>query len=308
LKSEKCNLIVLLSHNGVDKDSVYATKFHDLDVIVGGHSHTPIYKPKVVDGVIIVQAGSYGKFLGKLDLKVDIEKDTVVSFYGKLNETVLDSAIFDKSAGDKVDAMIASIEPEMKKVIGKLEVDWKKNNCGQWNADALRTMFKTDVAFMNAGSIRKDLLKGNITVGDIWEINPFGNNIVTFSIKGSTLKKMMVNNIRMSAKNEELSGYDMVIFSGLKITVNSLLLSDPSDNFVKSIEVNGKLLEMDKVYSVVTNSYTAAQAKKYFGDYGEELTVTDTNVIDRDALLDAVKQQKVINNVFENRLIDEKTK
>jgi 2',3'-cyclic-nucleotide 2'-phosphodiesterase (5'-nucleotidase family) len=308
LKSEKCNLIVLLSHNGVDRDSVYATKFHDLDVIVGGHSHTPIYKPRVVDGIIIVQAGSYGKFLGKLDLKVDIEKDTVVSFYGKLNETVLDSAIFDKSAGEKVDAMIASIEPEMKKVIGKLEVDWKKNNCGQWNADALRTMFKTDVAFMNAGSIRKDLLKGNITVGDIWEINPFGNNIVTFSVKGSTLKKMMVNNIRMSAKNEELSGYDMVIFSGLKITVNSSLLSDPSDNFVKGIEVNGKPLDTDKVYSVVTNSYTAAQAKKYFGDYGEELIVTDTNVIDRDALLDAVKQQKVINNVFENRLIDEKTK
>ena len=138
-------------------DSIYATKFHDIDVIVGGHSHTPIYKPKVVDGIIIVQAGSYGKFLGKLDLKVDVEKDTVVSYFGKLNETVLDSAIFDNAAGDKVNNMIASIEPEMKKVIGKLEVDWKKNNCGQWNADALRTMFKTDIAFMNAGSIRKDM-------------------------------------------------------------------------------------------------------------------------------------------------------
>jgi len=308
LKNEKCNLIILLSHNGVDMDSIYATKFHDIDVIVGGHSHTPIYKPKVVDGIIIVQAGSYGKFLGKLDLKVDIEKDTVVSYYGKLNETVLDSAIFDVSAGNKVNNMIASIEPEMKKVIGKLEVDWKKNNCGQWNADALRTMFKTDIAFMNAGSIRKDMLKGNITVGDIWEINPFGNNIMTFSVKGSTIKKMMANNIRMSAKNEELSGYDMVIFSGMKITVNSTLLGEQTDSFIKSIEVNGKPLEMDKIYTVVTNSYTAAQAKKYFGDFGEEINATDTNVIDRDALLDAVKQQKVINNVFEKRLIDEKTK
>ena len=204
--------------------------------------------------------------------------------------------------------MIASIEPEMKKIIGKLEVDWKKNNCGQWNADALRTMFKTDIAFMNAGSIRKDMLKGNITVGDIWEINPFGNNIVTFSAKGSTIKKMMVNNIRLSAKDETLSGYDMIIFSGMKITVNSSLLSGQSDDFVKAIEVNGNPIEMEKVYSVVTNSYTAAQAKKYFGEFGEEIISTDTNVIDRDALLDAVKQQKVINNVFEKRLIDEKTK
>lgn len=308
LKSEKCNLIVLLSHNGADMDSVFATKYHDVDVIVGAHSHTPIYKPRVVDGILIVQAGSYGKFLGKLDLKVDVEKDTIVSYFGKLHETILDSAIFDKTAGEKVDAMISAIDPEMKVVIGKLEVDWKKNNCGQWNVDALRTMFKTDISFLNAGSIRKDMLKGNITVGDIWEINPFGNYIMTFNVKGSTLKKMMANNIRMSAKNEELSSYDMIIQSGMKITVNSSLLSDPSDSFIKSIEVNGKPLDMNKDYSIVTNSYTTEQAKKYFGDFGEEIKATDTNVIDRDALLDAVRQQKVINNVFENRLIDEKTK
>ena len=307
LKSEKCNLIVLLSHNGADMDSVYASKFHDIDVIVGGHSHTPIYKPRVVDGILIVQAGSYGKFLGKLDLKVDTEKDTIVSYFGKLHETVLDSAIFDKAAGDKVNDMIASIEPKMKEVIGKLEVDWKKGNCGQWNVDALRTMFKTDVALLNGGSIRKDMLKGNITVGDIWEINPFGNNIMTFTVKGSSLKKMLANNIRMAAKDEELSGYDMILFSGMKIVVNTSLLSDPSDSFIKSLEVNGKAIEMDKEYSVVTNSYTASQAKKYFGDFGEEIKPYDTNVIDRDALLEAVKQQKVINNVFEKRIIDEKS-
>jgi len=127
-------------------------------------------------------------------------------------------------------------------------------------------------------------------------------------VKGSTLKKMISNNIRMSAKDEELSGYDMIIQSGMKIVVNSSLISDQSDSFIKSIEVNGKPFEMDKDYSIVTNSYTAAQAKKYFGDFGEEIKAVDTNVIDRDALLEAVKQQKVINNVFENRLIDEKSK
>lgn len=303
LKNENCDLIVLLSHNGVEQDSVYASKFHkDIDVIVGGHSHTPIFKPRVIDGTLIVQAGSYGKFLGKLDLKVDIEKDTIVEFFGKLNETVLDSAVFDKEAAAKVDTMIASIEPVMKSVIGTLEVDWKKNNCGQWTADALRSMFNTDIAFLNAGSIRKDLLKGNITVGDIWEINPFGNNIMTFSVSGKTIRKMMANNIRMASKDEELNGYDMIIFSGMIINVDPVKIKDDNDDFILSIEVNGSPLDLEKSYSVVTNSYTASQAKKYFGDFGEEINAYDTNVIDRDALLDAVKQQKVINNVFETRL------
>ena len=303
LKNQNCDLIVLLSHNGVEQDSVYASKFHkDIDVIVGGHSHTPIFKPKVIDGTLIVQAGSYGKYLGKLDLKVDTERDTIVEFFGKLNETVLDSSMFDKTAGEKVNAMIASIEPEMKKVIGKLEVDWKKNNCGQWTADALRTMFNTDIAFLNAGSIRKDMLKGDITVGDIWEINPFGNNIMTFSVKGKTIRKMIANNVRMASKDEELNGYDMIIFSGMVVRVDPGKITADNDDFILSIEIDGSQIDVEKDYSIVTNSYTASQAKKYFGDFGEEIKATDTNVIDRDALLDAVKQQKVINNVFETRL------
>ncbi len=303
LKNVNCDLIVLLSHNGVEMDSVFASKFHkDLDVIVGGHSHTPIFKPRVVEGTLIVQAGSYGKFLGKLDLKVDIEKDTIVEYFGKLNETVLDSAVFDLVAAAKVDTMIAAIEPVMKSVIGTLEVDWKKNNCGQWTADALRTMFNTDIAFLNAGSIRKDMLKGDITVGDIWEINPFGNNIMTFSVSGNSIRKMIANNVRMASKDEELNSYDMIIFSGMIVRVDPGKIKDDNDDFVLSVEVNGSQIDPEKIYSVVTNSYTASQAKKYFGDFGEQINPFDTNVIDRDALLDAVKQQKVINNVFETRL------
>ncbi|MCE1164072.1 MAG: bifunctional metallophosphatase/5'-nucleotidase [Bacteroidetes bacterium] len=308
LKSQKCNLIVLLSHCGNDEDKYFAETFHrDIDVIIGGHSHTPIFKPQIVDGVLICQAGSYGKYIGKIDMKVDIDKDTVVSYFGFLKETVLDSNIFDKKAGEKVDGMIAAIEPEMKKVIGTLETPWKKDNCGQWTADALRSMFKTDVAFMNAGSIRKDLPKGDITVGDIWEINPFGNSIVTFKIKGSTLKKMMANNITKAMKDETLNDYDMIIISGMKIKIDGSQKNPKNpEDIIVSIKLDGKNLDPDKTYTVCTNSYTASQAKKYFGNFGVELDVTDTNVIDRDALMDAVKEQKVINSVYEKRVVDEK--
>jgi 2',3'-cyclic-nucleotide 2'-phosphodiesterase (5'-nucleotidase family) len=306
LKSAKCNLIVLLSHNGVDEDSVFAEKFNDLDVIVGGHSHTPIFKPKIVNGVIITQAGSYGKYLGKLDLKIDTDKDTVVYCFGKLNETVLDSAIFDKHAGDIVDRMIASIEPEMKRVIGRLEVDWKKDNCSQWTVDAMRNTLNTDIAFLNAGSIRKDLLKGDITVGDIWEINPFGNNIMTFSVSGKLLKEMMSNNMNAAMKNEELNYYDMIIFSGMTLKVSEQKMKTDATDFISEITVNGNPLDENKIYTATTNSYTASQYKKYFGELSEELKAEDTNMLDRDLLLDEVQKQKVINNVFEKRVIIEK--
>jgi 2',3'-cyclic-nucleotide 2'-phosphodiesterase (5'-nucleotidase family) len=243
LKSENCDLIVLLSHNGIDEDSVFASKFNDLDVIIGGHSHTTIFKPKSVNGVLICQAGSYGKYLGKLDLKVDTDKDTVVFSFGKLNETVLDSAVYDKHAGEIVDRMLASIEPEMKRVIGILEVDWKKDNCSQWTVDAMRSALNTDLAFLNAGSIRKDMIKGKITVGDIWEINPFGNNIMTFSVTGKLLKEMLTNNMTAAMKNEELSHYDMIIFSGMTLKVNGQKLKNSETDFITEILIDGQPLD-----------------------------------------------------------------
>jgi 2',3'-cyclic-nucleotide 2'-phosphodiesterase (5'-nucleotidase family) len=96
-----------------------------VDVIVGGHSHTPLFRPLVVDGVVIVQAGYYSRWLGKLDLKVDTDKDTVVSYYGKLVETVLDTSVYDKAAEEKVEKMVSEVNSALEKVIGTIESDWR---------------------------------------------------------------------------------------------------------------------------------------------------------------------------------------
>lgn len=305
LKTDNCDLIILLSHSGADVDSVYASKFYaDIDIIIGGHSHTPIFRPRIVNGTLICQAGSYGRWIGKVDLSVDTDKDTIVKYFGTLTETKFDEYINNADIQKKVDEMLAAIEPEMKRVIGKLETDWKKRNCGQWETDAIRNKTQTDIAFLNAGSIRKDLPKGDITVGDVWEINPFGNNIVTFKLSGSTIKTMIENNLRMAMKDSELNEYDMMIISGLVIKYDSKKLSEGSDDFLAGITVNGQEIDPDKIYSISTNNYTASQTKKYFGDITEAFTVEDTNIIDRDLVMEAVEQQKTINSVFENRVID----
>lgn len=308
LKKEKCNLIVLLSHNGEDRDKDFAEKFHkDIDVIIGGHSHTPIFRPEIVDGVLICQAGSYGRWLGKLDIKVDIKKDTVVSYFGKLYETIFDSAIYDKSADEKVGKMIAAIEPEMKRPIGTLLSDWKKNNLGQWETDAIREKLQTDVAFLNSGSIRKTMIKGNITVGDVWEINPFGNSMMKFSVTGKTLKKMIANSIRMSSKGKDNPEYDNILLSGIYAEFYSKNITPETDDFITKITVGGRDLNENNIYTVSTNNYTVSQLKKYFGEIPEEIKAEDTNILDRDLIIEAVQKQKEINSVFEKRIIDKST-
>jgi len=76
------DLIIALTHLGYDNDVELAGQIKNVDLIVGGHSHSRIQTPELVNGVLIVQAGSYAQNLGRLDLVV--AGDTVQSYDGKL--------------------------------------------------------------------------------------------------------------------------------------------------------------------------------------------------------------------------------
>ncbi|MFI5144875.1 MAG: bifunctional metallophosphatase/5'-nucleotidase [Ignavibacteria bacterium] len=311
LKNEKCNLIVLLTHEGVDEDKLVAEKFYkDVDVIVGGHSHTPLFKPVIDSGVIIVQAGAFSRWLGELDLKVDLDKDTVTHYYGKLIETVMDSSVYDKAAAEKVDEMESGIKKEMEEVIGKLESGWKnshynESNLGDFESDAFRKIAGTDIAFINGGGLRKSLPKGDITVRDIWEINPFGNEIMKFSITGTQLKQMLQNNtlIRLQLAAQK-SPIEILDCSGLSYSYDSKKFPDDSLNLITEIKVNGKELDENKAYSISTNVFVTSQFKRFFGEIDGGIQFKNTGLIDRDVIMDVIREQKVIKSKNEKRITD----
>jgi 2',3'-cyclic-nucleotide 2'-phosphodiesterase (5'-nucleotidase family) len=68
LKEQGADVIVGITHSGVDEDRELAREVPGIDVIVGGHSHTALYKPVLQGDTIIVQAGSRGMYLGQLEL------------------------------------------------------------------------------------------------------------------------------------------------------------------------------------------------------------------------------------------------
>lgn len=311
LKSQNCDVIVLLTHAGLEVDKEFASKFSkDVDIIVGGHSHTTLFKPQRVNGVTIVQAGAHGRNLGKLDLKIDTKKDTVLSAYGVLIETVLDSTVFDKTAGTMVDNMIAQYLPELNVKIGTLESDWRASysdecNLGQFEADAFKMKTNADIAFVNGGGLRKSLLKGEILVGDIWEINPFGNEVQTFTASGKTLRQMIKNNIKIrveKAKTGERA--EMLQTAGLNYSYDSKLVEAGSEDFLLSFNLGRADIDDNTIYTIATNNYVASQFAKFFGTVDEQITPLTTGWIDRDLIIEVVKEQKVINSVLEKRVVD----
>lgn len=295
---EKVDLIVALTHIGVEGDSVLATKFPEIDVIIGGHSHTALAKPKLVNRVIICQAGSRGEYLGKLELEVELDGDSVYSYKGGLIR-VLDGIVEpDKNALRKVEELEKLVDEEFGQTIGWLETDWKRNfygesNLGNWEADMMREFAGTDIAFQNSGGLRKDLPKGEIKVRDIWEINPFGNTFVVFEVNGKMLREMM--EWQASGKAE------LMQISGMKIVVDS---RKNVGERVISIEVGGKPLDEDKIYSIVTNNWVADHLYDLFGIPQNSVKVKNLGVVDRDVFIEAIKRQKVIKSEIEGRIID----
>lgn len=311
VKLKGANVVVILSHSGLDEDKKIAEKFFaDIDIIVGGHSHSTLFKPVRKNGVIIVQAGSYGRNLGKLDLKIDTEKDTITDSYGSLIETVLDSAIYDKNAAARVDKMIEEYLPQLSVKIGKLEVDWRasysdESNLGQFEADAFRTKTGADIGFVNGGGLRKSLLKGDILVGDIWEINPFGNEIQTITVSGKTLKQMMKNNIKIRLeKMSKGEGAELLHNSGLTYSYDSKKANEGSDDFIISMNIGRAEVNDEAMYTIATNNYVISQFKKFFGEISEPITPKETGWNDRDLIIEVVKETGVINNTVEKRVVD----
>ena len=295
LKKQKVDLIIALTHAGVDYDSVLAMNSPDLDVIIGGHSHTPIFRPLRVNGILIAQAGSRGRWLGKIDLTVDTEKDTVVKLYSELIECRTADIAPDSAIAVKVAELEKLAAKGLDEVIGELKTDWKRegrgeSNIGNWIADAVRSFAKTDIGIQNNGGIRKELLAGKIIVRDLWEISPFGNGLVTFSVNGATLRKMIQYQLTI--------GDDFCQISGMKVVYSN----KNGERILHNLKVNNALVVDTVTYTIATNNYVAAQAKKYFGIELSAAEIKQLNVSDRDVLIDAVRQQKVINSQIEGRI------
>ncbi len=77
LNEQGADVIVAISHSGVDEDRELARKVQGIDIIVGGHCHTALHEPVLQGTTIIVQAGSLGTYLGQLELAYDSETDKV---------------------------------------------------------------------------------------------------------------------------------------------------------------------------------------------------------------------------------------
>ncbi|MCX6134472.1 MAG: bifunctional UDP-sugar hydrolase/5'-nucleotidase [Ignavibacteriales bacterium] len=275
------DLVIALTHTGVDDDSVLAANVKGLDVIIGGHSHTRLKKPKYVNGVIIAQAGSNAENLGVLDLT--IENKTVTRWDGNLNQLWYHS-----DRRTVVTALVDSFNTEIKREYSQVIGTWVADptsdqpeaGLGAFLAAAQRDAAHADLGFMNNGGVRKKLSPGPITKQDLFEVLPFRNLLMKFDLTGKQVQTMVLH---------YLNGRPGIIIAGLSCEWKK---SASGDVEILKLLINGKPVDLNATYTGAASDYLMGEAKRYLGIDAPQLTYMNETVFN--AVEKRVREMKTV--------------
>ncbi|NLF95315.1 MAG: bifunctional metallophosphatase/5'-nucleotidase [Candidatus Riflebacteria bacterium] len=296
------DLIVVLSHAGIEFDEKLAAEVGEIDVVVGGHTHVELTQPKLVannpgvgachnglGGTLVVQAGEHGVFLGRLDLMIN-EAGYISTYSGSLEKI---TSAHEPAADDPVQRLVDSynerLDASMRVVAGhtdhelSLPKDKKKTHIlpmGTFTAQSMLEAGKADICLVNSGAIRAAIPAGDITVGQIYEALPYDNTVVTFMMPGVAVQAMFDH---ICTNYGSLDGYQYAGFSAD---------FDVKTGRASNLLIGGQPLDPAKTYRVSTSSFIAngnlEGDKMFVGSLGSD----DSGVLMREAALAYLERVK----------------
>ncbi len=245
---DSSNVFIALTHLGYEGDVKLAEvmKGKGLDLIIGGHTNTLIEKKELHNGTMITQVDWKLKYATLIKVKVKNGKviDENMQLINLQNRTK-ENADIRKMVNEYND------NPALKRVIAATNYEFKgKKPLGYLMTDALRSMGNVDMVFQNPGGVRiKHLPKGNITVMDIYRMDPFGNELILLKLTGQEI----IDFLKLAFEIDE---GDAEFVSGAK--VKYFLNKDESLKNVVITLPNGKRINKKATYKVGMNSYIVA--------------------------------------------------
>ena len=300
-RRSSCDLLVALTYLGWRQDSLLAAEVKGLDVIISGYSSIPYDPPRQVNGVIIANAGSYGRWLGRLVVEVDTLGEGVTGFRNDMLRVEADAAPLDV----KIDKFARKLEKKHTKVldrqIGKLQTDWNikpdgQCNLAQWAADAMREYIRNHIgsevnlAVIYNCNLMKGLPRGPVMERDIWEISPYDYPLMIFQISGDDMIRIVQRQI--NGKGEFLT------WSGLRVVA--------SGDSIESFTINGSPVSWMREYTVVSTSYIWQNFERMFGlQRGDRPLFCPPGPDFKRVLIQVVEEQKIISTPLDDRWVVE---
>lgn len=268
------DVLIGLTHLGFTTDEKLAGQMGELDVIIGGHSHTRVDTQVVENGVLIAQAGDDGGYVGRIDLVVEdgvvVEKRSslvnAANIQGELSD--IKAMIDGYQDNQAMNQPLTTLSPPLE----------GKDELGCLITDGVRSTLALDIVFQNNGGIRVWQLpqdSGNqVSVCDVYEMLPFGNEVVALIMTPQEIRALIADSFTRA------NGIDLQV-SGIEYTVNY------SEDTASSIKINsidivtpdGDPLDESKTYWVGMNSYMYATYEFDHQDPGQSTHKTMADML-----------------------------
>jgi len=176
----------------------------DVDVVLSAHTHkfTNAYLNNSGNRpVLVTQAYSYSRAFADIDLAIDPATDEIVNKSARIVPAYADrspgTTPDPEAAGllNKADAAVSTTTDTVEAVaaenITRNETPARESALGNLLADSERSVMHADAAFITIGTLRADIAKGNVTWGDLYEVQPFSNRVYAVSMTGRQIKSVL---------------------------------------------------------------------------------------------------------------------
>jgi len=290
---QQSDVVIVLSHLGLassypgqDGDTELAMAVPGIDIIVGGHSHVELRNARRVGDALIVQAGSKGKYLGRLELTIDKKTKKIVSAktQDELVGVVSTKTIPNAAVAQIVQKRLDEAGAIMNRPLGESLVDMTEScysgECllGNLIVDAMRAANQAgdrpaDVAMHNNAGVRSQLYKGPINYGQLYLVLPFDNVLEAVDLTGAQLLQILEKAVSGRPGN--------MLVSGLTYEFDQ---SKPIGERILKVTVGGQPLDPNKVYRVQTIDYLAS------GGDGQTTFTEGQNPVYGDPTVDVVAE------------------
>lgn len=306
-RSVDIDFTVLLTHIGFEEDKRLAALLDPawgIDVIIGGHSHTVLDKPYEVNGIMIVQAGVGTSQIGHFDIVVDIELNSVHKYEWRLVPINSEHCPRDRYMEEIIHRFKRRVDEKYDRILCRFPHSlthpdrYRETELGNLISDALRDSLGVDLMLVGSGSIRKTQAGPLFTYGELMEVMPYDDRVMSLKISGAHLRRILSHMLR----DETLKGGhgEFYQFShGLRVIYNQ------TERRFECFEFNRMPLEDTDILRVGIQNYHYKNFETFFGISLAELddgkgVVIATSLLD---ILDEYFATRYPNAQIEGRIV-----
>ncbi len=257
--SEQTDIIVLLSHLGINDDEEIARRFKEIDIIIGGHTHHLFRSGEFIGNTLLTAAGKHGTHLGEVMLEWDHERGELTGkeAYAIPTEDMAKDQVTVEALRAIEEEATANLKEHVTQLPVSEEVGWfHETKLMKGLVDTLKEWTEADIAMLNAGVLLDHLSAGEVCYEDVHRICPHPMNPCKVELNGDELLEVIRAAHTKEFTEVKLKGFGFrgevigrMVFSGVEIHTKK---DDLGNERIQEVLFKGESLKPDGVYQVAT--------------------------------------------------------